>query len=540
MVTSINKKSKIGDVILKKPFFKPTIQKKLSVGSAIDSYEAEADTMANKVMGISEPSPQNVSHLGALVQKKCAHCDEEKLQKKPLADSITPLIQRSSKESTGESQAPSHVENQINSSKGGGSSMDHGTQNFMESRFGADFSGVRIHTGSQAVQMSRELNAQAFTVGNDIYFNEGKYSPNSDSGKHLLAHELTHTVQQGGDKIQAKRENNLIQRYFNANGTAGSARGNSYRVADDLSAAVKFGYPNHELYAAPGKVYLSNLILRGVGSGIELIEESATLKVSQGSNENTLKKVVPKNIRNSTSGDTMKISDDCGTSCSVVVGSTSRTALHNDAMTGIDAKTTATTPSLMKAEIMNKMLVKWLTMASTTATQKAEITDVLAKAAAKQIEINIAEAAYSAATTAADKETKSNVYWAKVDEYGDIMMSFYNKMFESKREEVDKYLGINKFANPGVGQGYTMSSGGTSYPGKTTWNFHWGGVVMKSNNLQDTITLENYAVAGDVENERWDIAMYGTAANKGQTFHEQHLSTQQHGDRPTTMKIEKL
>jgi hypothetical protein len=68
----------------------------------------------------------------------------------------------------------------------------------MESRFGTDFSDVKIHTGSEAVQMSKELNAQAFTVGNNIYFNEGKYSPNSHAGKHLLAHELTHTVQQGG------------------------------------------------------------------------------------------------------------------------------------------------------------------------------------------------------------------------------------------------------------------------------------------------------------------------------------------------------
>jgi hypothetical protein len=74
--------------------------------------------------------------------------------------------------------------------------MDHETKNFMESHFGIDFSNVKIHTGSEAVQMSRELNAQAFAVGNDIYFNEGKYNPNFDSGKHLLAHELTHTVQQ--------------------------------------------------------------------------------------------------------------------------------------------------------------------------------------------------------------------------------------------------------------------------------------------------------------------------------------------------------
>lgn len=79
----------------------------------------------------------------------------------------------------------------------------------MESRFGTDFSDVKIHTGSEAVQMSSELNAQAFAVGNDIYFNEGKYNPNSDSGKHLLAHELTHTVQQSGGigrKIQKYRD----------------------------------------------------------------------------------------------------------------------------------------------------------------------------------------------------------------------------------------------------------------------------------------------------------------------------------------------
>ncbi|UFH33150.1 DUF4157 domain-containing protein [Chryseobacterium sp. C-71] len=187
-------------------FFKPVIQKKLSVGSANDSYEVEADQVADKVMKMREPSPQ-VTHTGALVQRKCAHCEqEEKLQMKPLAENISPFIQRSSPKSVGESHAPNHVESQINSSKGGGNSMDNGTKNFMESRFGTDFSNVKIHTGSEAVQMSRELNAQAFAVGNDIYFNEGQYNPVSGAGKHLLAHELTHTVQQAnGIKTKIQR-----------------------------------------------------------------------------------------------------------------------------------------------------------------------------------------------------------------------------------------------------------------------------------------------------------------------------------------------
>jgi len=77
----------------------------------------------------------------------------------------------------------------------------------MESRFGTDFSGVKIHAGNEAVQMSRELNAQAFTVGSDIYFNSGKFAPESESGRHLLSHELTHTIQQSGinNSLYSKR-----------------------------------------------------------------------------------------------------------------------------------------------------------------------------------------------------------------------------------------------------------------------------------------------------------------------------------------------
>ena len=125
------------------------------------------------------------------VQRKCAHCEEEKkLQRKPLAS----FIQR--KETLSGTVAPDVISNKINASKGNGNSMDGNTHSFMQSRFGADFSDVKIHTGSESVQLNRELNAKAFTVGNDIYFNEGQYSPGSGEGKHLLAHELTHTLQQ--------------------------------------------------------------------------------------------------------------------------------------------------------------------------------------------------------------------------------------------------------------------------------------------------------------------------------------------------------
>ncbi len=71
------------------------------------------------------------------------------------------------------------------------------TRSQMETGFGTDFGAINIHTDNRAVEMNQNLGAHAFTHGNDIYFNEGKYRPETSEGKHLLAHELTHTVQQG-------------------------------------------------------------------------------------------------------------------------------------------------------------------------------------------------------------------------------------------------------------------------------------------------------------------------------------------------------
>ena len=91
----------------------------------------------------------------------------------------------------------SNLETNLNSSKGGGSPLPSQTKSEMESGFGTDFSNVKIHNDSKAVQMNQQLGSQAFANGSDIYFNEGKFNPSSQGGKHLLAHELTHTVQQG-------------------------------------------------------------------------------------------------------------------------------------------------------------------------------------------------------------------------------------------------------------------------------------------------------------------------------------------------------
>jgi len=93
-----------------------------------------------------------------------------------------------------------NLESRIDAARGGGSSLDERARTFMESRFGYDFSGVRVHTSTSAAEMNRDIRSLAFTSGSDIFFGTGMYRPDTDSGRHLLAHELTHVVQQTGPR----------------------------------------------------------------------------------------------------------------------------------------------------------------------------------------------------------------------------------------------------------------------------------------------------------------------------------------------------
>lgn len=486
-------------------FFGQLIQPKLEVNTPGDRYEQEADAMANKVMRSAAPE------------------EKESLQAGPATTISRQAITAAANQS---SPVPDHVGTQINASRGGGNPMDKETRSFMESRFETDFSGVRIHTGTNAVQMSRQLNAHAFTTGNDIYFNEGKYAPNTSAGKHLLAHELTHTVQQGNGNGQS------IQRYHEE--IQGS---DTFRVADDVSVAVVYGYPNHELYALPGKAATANTALKNVGSGITLTEESTQKTFKKGSSTQALKKVIPTNTQNKTKGDKMDLWADCGKSCGVVVGGTNRVALYNNPSTGAKAETAPVSPARMKAEIMEQWLNHKKADPATKPAEKTKIDSIIAQAQTLKTQMDQLLKDYSKATASADKTRIASAYSATGDKLGEKVMEFYNSLTTSEQLAIDKLLKINTFANPSVGQGYTISSGGAPYPGKSTWNFHWGGVVMESNDKKDKVTLENYAV-GDpsVQNKDWDIAMYGIL-KEDQTFHYQHKDSQLHGQSPTTMAI---
>lgn len=251
-----NKSSSAASSANNTPFFRP--QEKLKVGNKADSAEREADQVADKVVQRSEllgkgllggPAfiqPRVQLHEENSVQKE-TESDEVEVQEKPIAENITQLkladddetkpIQKKCKEcgtvsnnqeekcptcqkkaqkvqlsSEKEGESTGNLEEALNSSKGQGEKMDSSTLGEMNNSFGTDFSGVHIHTGSNAIQMSQDLGAQAFTHGSDVYFNQGKYDPSSKEGKHLLAHELTHTVQQGAVGKSIQKKDVVIQR----------------------------------------------------------------------------------------------------------------------------------------------------------------------------------------------------------------------------------------------------------------------------------------------------------------------------------------
>lgn len=167
-----------------------SVQAKLTIGEPGDKYEQEADTVADRVMRM--PESTSMSDEPTVGAQPAEH----------LHDEGTESVRAQSE--NGELQASPALQEQLLNSKGNGTPLPKETRSFFESALGADFSDVRVHTGSNAVEMNRNIGAQAFTHGSDIYFNAGKFDPSSPSGKHLLAHELTHTVQQGGSTLRTK------------------------------------------------------------------------------------------------------------------------------------------------------------------------------------------------------------------------------------------------------------------------------------------------------------------------------------------------
>ena len=199
------------------------LQAKLRIGQPGDVYEQEADRVADTVMRMPEPGVQ---------RQVDEEEEEETLQSKPLANQIAPLVQVQRQEEPEEeeemlqaksredatSEVPNDLESQINAIRGG-QPLAESERAYFEPRFGADFSRVRVHTGAQAAESSRAVNAKAYTLGQDVVFGIGQYAPKTSQGRRLMAHELAHVIQQSVnahnfslDKTKSIRKKPFFQR----------------------------------------------------------------------------------------------------------------------------------------------------------------------------------------------------------------------------------------------------------------------------------------------------------------------------------------
>lgn len=231
---------------------RPVIQKKLKIGKPNDKHEQQADAVADQVMKM--PDKEEKVSMAAMDEENAVQMqseEEESVQMQPEEEESVqmqpeeevamkedeevamqeeeevaakedeevatkedeevatkedeeikkkPLIQRSG---DGQATATPALSSQLNATKGGGRNLSKDVNREMSQKIGSDFSNVRVHTDSKAAEMNEGLGAKAFAHGNDVYFNKGNFNPNQPEGKRLLAHELTHVVQQKG-KIQPK------------------------------------------------------------------------------------------------------------------------------------------------------------------------------------------------------------------------------------------------------------------------------------------------------------------------------------------------
>lgn len=173
------------------------LQAKLTIGAPSDVYEQEADRVAEQVMRMPDTQrvPPDTSTIDDLsLQRKCAACSEEEemLQTKRHGSATSESL-----------SAGNSVYSVLRSS---GQPLDMQTRAFMEPRFGRDFGDVHVHDNGRADEASASVNARAFTVGSNIVFRKGEFSPNTSDGRKLLAHELTHVVQQGGGQAKTLRK----------------------------------------------------------------------------------------------------------------------------------------------------------------------------------------------------------------------------------------------------------------------------------------------------------------------------------------------
>lgn len=205
------------------------IQAKMTIGESNDKYEQEADRVSRAVVQRLQTSATGLTGNSG---DTSGDNDNDSIQRKPLMAGMRgnsslqmpPPISRlqakpaalQRREAVDGGDASPGLETAINRAQSGGQPLDTGTQTSMGQAMGANFSGVRIHTDTQSDRLNRAVQARAFTTGSHIFFKQGEYNPGSRGGQELIAHELTHVVQQNGSGVESninRSPQDIIQRH---------------------------------------------------------------------------------------------------------------------------------------------------------------------------------------------------------------------------------------------------------------------------------------------------------------------------------------
>ncbi|MGH7807801.1 MAG: eCIS core domain-containing protein [Thermodesulfobacteriota bacterium] len=170
------------------------IQTKLKFNEPGDKYEQEADRMADEIMRMPDSEVCDISQGHMDIQRKCAGCTSGEELCPECEQEKNGFVQRNVRDDSEANDTNVYDEFVVN--PGPGQPLDSTSRAFFEPRFGHDFSRVRVHTHTRAAESARSVNALAYTMGRNIVFGAGQYTPETKHGKQLVAHELTHVIQQ--------------------------------------------------------------------------------------------------------------------------------------------------------------------------------------------------------------------------------------------------------------------------------------------------------------------------------------------------------
>ena len=421
-----------------------------------------------------------------------------------------------------------------------------------------DFSQVRVHRGPEAVESAQSINALAYTMGNHVVMGQAP-SMSSAAGQRLLAHELTHVIQQnsGADGTVVRRFTPFEKLQQDAGDSMGwkHPAGDKLRVSDDgMMAAEDKGWGaglSQRAWTKPEKVAESNKILDGQSSRARLRAKGGGQDISgqapASGSASTLQEIEPINA----DGGPINLASDCGSACRQIMGSgnTDAAVVKKDngtagaligggiglaalgaAGAGIGYAAGGSSHRCLGAAI-GAAVGGGLGLIGGILTGRA-----IGKSSSSEETLTPRE--YHGGNPTTPQEWSLELF---KKEFGQNLsdeqaLAAYNNLSPDDKDAFDRKYGINQYAVPRVGQGITMSTE-SNMPGfqpesAHTWNFHYAANVLSSGS--DYITLESAAGWGP---DDWIFFMYGPAS-KAESFYEFHRDTLTHGNKNTAMVVQ--